>query len=142
MKDALCMYVRRFAGCTVQCTGSSGYTQPAREPVLDEVKPILATRGGIRVALGKLALTQPLSQVTSVNSHRILFDQIYDSHIMTHGMLFPSSRARTCYHTRRSSTCQLRSRRCHISRGALRIVFSFLFAPIASFGERRGLRKL
>ena len=55
MKDALCMYVRRFAGCTVQCTGSSGYTQPAREPVLDEVKPILATRGGIRVALGKLA---------------------------------------------------------------------------------------
>ena len=49
------MYVRRFAGCTVQCTGSSGYTQPAREPVLDEVKPILATRGGIRVALGKLA---------------------------------------------------------------------------------------
>ena len=50
------MYVRRFAGCTVQCTGSSGYTQPAQEPVLDEVKPILATtRGGIRVALGKLA---------------------------------------------------------------------------------------
>ena len=100
MKDALCMYVRRFAGCTVQCTGSSGYTQPAQEPVLDEVKPILATtRGGIRVALGKLALTQPLSQVTSVNSHRILFDQIYDSHIMTHGTLFSSSPARTCYHT-------------------------------------------
>ena len=47
--------MRRFAGCTVQCTGSSGYTQPARKPVLDEVKPILATRGGIRVALGKLA---------------------------------------------------------------------------------------
>ena len=39
----------------MQCTGSSGYTQPAQEPVLDEVKPILATRGGIRVALGKLA---------------------------------------------------------------------------------------
>ena len=138
------MYVRRFAGCTVQCTGSSGYTQPAREPVLDEVKPILATRGGIRVALGKLALTQPLSQVTSVNSHQILFD--HDSHIMTHGTLSPSSRARTCYqlpyHTRRSSTCQLKSRRCHISRGALRIVFSFLFAPIASFRERRGPRKL
>ena len=62
------MYVRRFAGCTVQCTGSSGYTQPAREPVLDEVKPILAsTRGGIRVALGKLAdAATELSQVTSV----------------------------------------------------------------------------
>ena len=62
------MYVRRFAGCTVQCTGSSGYTQPAREPVLDEVKPILATRGGIRVALGKLADAESASTVIGFSS--------------------------------------------------------------------------